>query len=92
MPTLKPRHMITETDDIAAALEVAARRWPEDKDRPGRLIVHLIDEGTRVVRREQADIVADRLALVDELAGSLTGVYHGPNAISLEQLRDEWPE
>jgi len=26
MPTARPRHMIAETDDIAAALDAAARR------------------------------------------------------------------
>jgi hypothetical protein len=29
MPTARPRHLITETDDVAAALDIAAALWPD---------------------------------------------------------------
>lgn len=29
MPTTKPRHQVTETDDIAAAVEVGLQAWPD---------------------------------------------------------------
>lgn len=41
VPTSKPRHQLTETDDIAAALDLAAERWPSDSrsDLARRLIL-----------------------------------------------------
>ena len=51
MPTTRPRHLVTETDELAAALNVAAHRWPglsrsqllvrlalEGNDPPGNLV------------------------------------------------------
>ena len=29
VPTTRPRHYVTETDELAAALDAAALRWPE---------------------------------------------------------------
>jgi hypothetical protein len=43
MPTARPRHMITETDDITAALDAAARRWPESAP----VLVHSPGSGRR---------------------------------------------
>lgn len=36
MPTARPRHMLTETDEVADALRDAAHRWPEDRERPAK--------------------------------------------------------
>jgi hypothetical protein len=47
VPTTKPRHAVTETPEVAEALAAAARRWPEDRGRPGRLLRRLIREGHR---------------------------------------------
>jgi hypothetical protein len=30
MPTVRPRHQLTETDDIAAALDIGCRAWPQE--------------------------------------------------------------
>jgi len=37
MPTARPRHLITETGDVAAALDIAAALWP-DLSRPQLLV------------------------------------------------------
>ena len=42
VPTTRPRHQVTETDELAAALDEAAVRWP-DLSR-GRLITRLAVE------------------------------------------------
>jgi hypothetical protein len=42
MPTSHRRHAITETDDIAGALEMAAKTWPNLADKPGALLRRLI--------------------------------------------------
>lgn len=88
MPTTRPRHQITETDDVAAALDVAARRWPEVTAR-GELLRRLVAEGHRAVAETQdRDIEAHREA-VRRTAGALTGVYV-PDYLA--ELREDWPE
>jgi hypothetical protein len=89
MPTTRPRHTITETDEVRAALERAARRWPDDSERPSRLLVRLIESGQHLLDREEAEARERRRKAVRETAGMLTGVY--PPGY-LEELRSEWPE
>ncbi|HZI96404.1 MAG TPA: hypothetical protein VFD41_02645 [Actinomycetales bacterium] len=86
MPTTRPRHFVTETDDLAAALDAAARRWP-GVSRP-KLLVRLAVEGHRAAQDAQAERRRLRLAAVRQHSGSLTGAY-GPDY--LHDLRDEWP-
>jgi hypothetical protein len=85
MPTKRHRLLVTETDELAAALDEAARRWP-DLSRP-RLLVRLAAEGQRVIDDEAAS--QRRVAGVRRSAGSLAGGWP-PDA--RERLRDEWPE
>ena len=89
MPTTRPRHLITQSDDIAHALVDAARRWPQDAGSPSRLLVHLIHEGHSALRRE-AQLRADGWAeVVHDTSGVLTGVYF-PGY--LDKLREDWDE
>jgi hypothetical protein len=85
MPTTRPRLMITETDEVAAALDAAAQRWPDVASRR-ELLLRLVDQGRRVI--EQDDEAERRRAAVRRFSGTLTGVYE-PGY--LERLRDEWP-
>ncbi|MGQ0841655.1 hypothetical protein [Actinokineospora sp.] len=84
MPTARPRHTITETDPVHAAMATAAGRWPELRDRPGELLHRLIAEGHRALR-ESADA---RRAAVADTAGAGTGAY---GEHYLAELREEWP-
>jgi hypothetical protein len=86
MPTTRPRHFVTETPDLAKALDAAAARWPE-LSRP-QLLVRLALEGHRAAQNEQDERRRRRLAAVAEHSGLLTGTY-GPEYLS--GLRDEWP-
>jgi hypothetical protein len=88
MPTTKPRHTVTETADLAAALDAAARRWPEDAGSRTRLLLRLVEAGEQTINREHELDLARRRAAVERTAGALTGVYARG---SLEELRDEWP-
>ncbi|KAA2261143.1 hypothetical protein F0L68_18060 [Solihabitans fulvus] len=81
MPTTRPRHTITETDEIAAALHEAALRWPDQP--PTRLLALLIIEGRRALHHN----VENRRAVIAANAGALTGTYE-PGY--LEALRAEW--
>jgi hypothetical protein len=89
MPTTRPRHIITETDEIARALDEAAKRWPEDSGNRARLLARLVREGYQVVIRQRERDAQDRRDAVARTSGALTGVY-GPGY--LDELRQDWPE
>jgi hypothetical protein len=86
MPTTRPRHFVTETDDLAAALDQAASRWP-DLSRP-QLLVRLALEGHHAAQRAHDKRRRRRLEAVRKHSGVLTGAY---DADYLERLREEWP-
>lgn len=83
MPTNRPRHFVTESDDLAKALDAAHRWWPELSR--AQLITRLALEGFDAKRRRREE----RLAIIRKHAGALTGVYRPDE---LEQLRADWPE
>lgn len=86
MPTTRPRHFVTETDDLTEALNEAARRWP-DLSRP-QLLVRLALEGHHAAEQLRHDRRRRRVEAIRAYSGTLTGVY-GPNY--LEHLHEDWP-
>jgi hypothetical protein len=86
MPTTRPRLTITETDDVAAALDAAAARWPGASRR--ELLLRLVEQGREVLDRDRDDAVARRRDAIRRTSGALTGAYE-PGY--LERLRDDWP-
>ena len=86
MPPTRPRHFITESDELATALDAAAERWP-GLTRP-QLLVRLALEGQRVAEASLAEQREARLQAIRRFSGSLPGVY-GPDY--LEKLREDWP-
>lgn len=89
MPTTRPRHLITETDQVALALDDAARRWPEDRASRAKLLLRLVEEGHQVLLDEAVQRHDARLAAIRRTSGALTGVY---DVDYLNQLRADWPE
>jgi len=77
---------VTETDDLARALDEAATRWPGLSR--AQVLVQLALEGHRTAQHAHDERRRRRLAALRERSGSLTGVY-GPNC--LNDLREEWP-
>jgi hypothetical protein len=72
VPTTRPRHTITETDDIRAMLDDAARRWPERAGRERELLLELLRSGhaeTRAVLANYEREVERQQALVDDFEG-----------------------
>jgi hypothetical protein len=89
MPTQRPRHTITETDEVARALDDAARRWPEDRDARGRLLLRLVHEGHEAIGADGEAEAAKRRRAIASTSGALTGVY---DEGYLSDLRDDWPK
>lgn len=87
MPTTRPRLTITETDDVVAALDAAAARWPEVRSRR-ELLLRLVEQGREVIGRDHGAATARRREAIRHTSGALTGAYE-PGY--LERLRDDWP-
>jgi hypothetical protein len=88
MPTTRPRHLITETQKVADALDEAARRWPEDRHSRAKLLLHLVEEGHRALIGEAGERRQTRLSAIRRTSGALAGSYDGGY---LERLREDWP-
>jgi hypothetical protein len=84
MPTTRARHTLTETDEIAEALDDAALVWPELRGDRGALLRRLVEAGHAAVH-----IDGGVHALITEAAGAATGAY--PRDARAE-LYAEWPE
>jgi hypothetical protein len=89
VPTARPRHTITQTDEVTRALEDAARRWPEDRERPGKLLLSLVREGQRAIAVDDERAASERRDAIAGTSGALTGTY--PKGY-LETLRRDWRE
>jgi hypothetical protein len=86
MPTTSPRHFVTESDGLAAALDAAARRLP-DLSR-AQLLVHLALRVTPQRQPRPRRNTRDGCS-IERHSGEFTGAY-GPGY--LDAPRDEWPE
>lgn len=81
--------MITETDDLARAIDAAGARWPEAHGERAELLRKIIAEGIRSIDDEREARKRQRLAAIKELAGSMTGTWP---ADWHKQMVEEWPE
>jgi hypothetical protein len=86
MATTRPRHTITETDDVAAALDIAAERWPGEPR--AELLRRLVAEGRRALDITRETRRAERLEAVRRTSGMVRGVYRPDE---LDRLREDWP-
>jgi outer membrane scaffolding protein for murein synthesis (MipA/OmpV family) len=86
VPTTRPRIMVTETDELAAALNSAASRYPGLSR--AQLLTRLALEGQGVAQRAQEDRRRRRLDALRKHSGALTGAY---GEHYLDGLRQEWP-
>jgi hypothetical protein len=88
MPTTRPRHVITESDEVKLALDAAAARWPEDAGSRSRLLLRLVREGHEHLEAVEQSALEARLAALLAHHGQLTGMF--PQGY-LTELRDDWP-
>lgn len=84
MPTVRPRHQITETDDIAAALDLAAQQWPDDSR--SDLMRRLVLTGARALAESPIERTLEIELALSQLA-DLAQCY--PDGY-LDRLRDDW--
>jgi hypothetical protein len=89
MPTTRPRHLITETDQVARALDDAALQWPDLAESRAKLLVRLLEEGHRTVIDGRERRLTARRTSIRAGAGVFDGLY--PENY-LEELRQDWPE
>lgn len=87
MPTARPRHQVTETPDVARALDLAARRWPNEAR--SRLLVRLVQAGSSALEEGHAEQAQHRLAAIDATSGKYADVFTDDY---LAELREDWPE
>ncbi|MDQ3607754.1 MAG: hypothetical protein M3459_02465 [Actinomycetota bacterium] len=91
MPTTRPRHSITETPEVAAAIDEARRVFP-DADSRAAVLLELIRLGAdEVERRRQSDEEeqADRRRAVRELSQMCSGELPGMDVELLKRVREE---
>lgn len=89
MPTTRPRHMITETDQISQGLSQVAKQWPELADQRTLLLRKVIEIGLQAIDLEASKSQQKRVAAVKKIAGSMDGVWP---ANWKEELAEDWPE
>jgi hypothetical protein len=63
---------VTETDEIAHALDLARERWAYERNRR-RLLLRLIEDGERVVRLDEEARVGERRETSLRHSGATTG-------------------
>lgn len=71
VPTGRPRHTLTETDELLHTLDLAGRRWPEDRGRRTRLLVRGLGDWTR----EHDEDRARHREAIEQTSGSMTGLF-----------------
>ena len=86
MPTLRPRHQVTETPDVARAIDLAARQWPNEPR--SKLLLRLIAAGSAALDHSRAEQVRERRAAVTASSGKCGDAF-GRDYLSA--LRQDWP-
>lgn len=86
MPTARMRYQVTETEDVARALDRAAEWWPGEPR--SKLLLRLLRVGYDTLeQRDQQDIGVHRAAVM-ATSGAYPGAF-GPSYLT--ELREDWP-
>lgn len=83
MPTVRQRHLLTETDDLARAIDAAAASYPGQSR--ADVLRQLVKVGAEALAAQQGT----RRRAVIELAGRYPNLY-APGY--LDEMREDWPE
>ncbi len=87
MPTTRPRHQVTETPEVAHAIELAAQRWPDEPR--SKLLLRLVDIGRSTLEQGQNEAVRQRQAAIEASSGKYADAFSDNY---LAELRQDWPQ
>lgn len=80
--------MLTETDELAHAIDKAAQLWPELRQNRTELLRRIVRAGSETIQRHEAERISRRRAAITQASGSLTGAW--PSNWR-DELRNDWP-
>jgi len=86
MPTVRPRHQITETPAVAQAIDLAAQRWPGEPR--SKLLLRLLAAGKDALEQGDQQFNEAQRAAVMSSSGKYPDAF-GPDY--LDELRQDWP-
>jgi hypothetical protein len=86
VPTTRPRYQVTETPEVARALDLAAKRWPGESR--SKLLLRLVDAGGGALERDQHTEADAHRAAVTASSGRYAQAF-GPDYLT--ELRADWP-
>lgn len=84
MPTTRPRHQVTETPDIARAIDLAAKLWPSESR--SKLLSRLVVAGGSTLEDDERSELRRQAVIAS--GGKYTDAF-GPD--HLNDLRQDWP-
>ena len=87
MPTTRPRYQVTETREVAQALDRAAKQWPGEPR--SKLLLRLIETGAGMLERDERAADCDHRAAVLASSGRYPEAFESDY---LAKLRADWPE
>jgi hypothetical protein len=86
MPTARPRYQVTETPEVARALDLAAQRWPHESR--SKLLLRLVIAGVDQLEHDQrvnAEVHREAVTSSSGRYGEAFGTDY------LTELREDWP-
>lgn len=86
MPTVRPRHQVTETPAVARAIDRAAFRWPGEAR--SKLLLRLVEMGRDALEQDEARALEAHRAAVSASSGAYADAF-GPDYLA--ELRKDWP-
>jgi hypothetical protein len=85
VPTTRPRHQITETPDVARALDAAARRWPGEPR--SKLLLRLLRAGEVSISEAERSVAQRRRSAIERSSEKYPDAF--PDNY-LGELRKDW--
>lgn len=86
MPTTRPRYQVTETAEVARALDRAAKRWPGESR--SKLLRRLVEVGAGILEQDESVEDGAHRAAVLASSGRYAEAF-GPDYLT--ELRADWP-
>lgn len=81
--------MITESDELGSALDIAAGRWPELAGNRSKLLRKILEVGIDSLASSSEKAKKSRLGHINKIAGSMSGTWP---ANWKEELSADWQE